>query len=292
MKHRKIITGDKFAMLTIIKDVGTRVTNKSGKTRRFYLCQCDCGNKIEVRRDYLTSGEIKSCGCIRRKIVIGEKYAMLTVVQELGLRDSVSGKFQRKFYLCRCDCGGTIEVAGIDIGRSVENCGCVKKEPNKKLIAPGTIFDRLTVLELDEEASKTRQHGSYYLCKCVCGDTVVVRGDSLIGGKTLSCGCLNAEKGVEKIMLLREGAFVEGTCIPMLISPKPRSNNTSGVRGVCWNKNLAKWSAYITFKRKCYFLGCYTNISEAARVRKDAEDRIYGGFLEWYAQKKAGEAKV
>ena len=179
MKHRKIIAGDKFAMLTVIKDIGTRVINKSGKTRRFYLCQCDCGNKIEVRRDYLTGGEIKSCGCLRRIIKVGEKYAMLTVMEDLGLRGSANIKYKGKFYKCRCDCGNIIEVASINIGRSVENCGCVKKEQNKKLIPPGTAFGRLTVLELEQEATKAHKHGSYYLCKCICGDTVVVRGDSL-----------------------------------------------------------------------------------------------------------------
>jgi len=40
--------------------------------------------------------------------------------------------------------------------------------------------------------------------------------------------------------------------------------------------------ARITFKKKDYHLGSFVEINEAAKVRKEAEERIFGGFLEWY----------
>lgn len=36
------------------------------KTRHSYLCQCDCGNVVVVRRQCLVSGYTKSCGCLKR----------------------------------------------------------------------------------------------------------------------------------------------------------------------------------------------------------------------------------
>lgn len=37
------------------------------KKHNCYLwdCQCDCGNKVEVRSDLFKSGEVKSCGCLK-----------------------------------------------------------------------------------------------------------------------------------------------------------------------------------------------------------------------------------
>lgn len=38
------------------------------------------------------------------------------------------------------------------------------------------------------------------------------------------------------------------------------------------------------FKRKKYYLGGYKELEDAAMARKQAEDNIYGPFLEWYAE--------
>lgn len=47
-------------------------------------------------------------------------------------------------------------------------------------------FGQLEVIELAEIRNKR----SYWLCKCDCGNMKVVRSDSLISHKTVSCGCL------------------------------------------------------------------------------------------------------
>ncbi len=45
-----------------------------------------------------------------------------------------------------------------------------------------------------------------------------------------------------------------------------RSNNTSGVRGVTWRKNIAKWRAQVMLNGKEYHLGYFTDIAEAEAV--------------------------
>lgn len=57
--NRKDLTGLVFEKLTVIEDTG-KVDNQR---RHFWLCQCECGNLIEVRDNSLTSGNTKSCGC-------------------------------------------------------------------------------------------------------------------------------------------------------------------------------------------------------------------------------------
>lgn len=54
------ITGNKYGMLTVLKDTGKR-TPQRGK---IWLCKCECGNEYEVRTDSLTTGNTSSCGCL------------------------------------------------------------------------------------------------------------------------------------------------------------------------------------------------------------------------------------
>ena len=46
------------------------VTGFSGKRdgKRYWLCQCDCGNVTEVWQSNLLSGHTKSCGCLQNQI--------------------------------------------------------------------------------------------------------------------------------------------------------------------------------------------------------------------------------
>lgn len=52
------VAGAKFGRLTVIKGVGKKGSN------RYFLCVCDCGVEKEVRGYHLTSGKIRSCGCL------------------------------------------------------------------------------------------------------------------------------------------------------------------------------------------------------------------------------------
>lgn len=45
-----------------------------------------------------------------------------------------------------------------------------------------------------------------------------------------------------------------------------QSNNTSGFRGISWNKNANKWHAYIKIKGKRKHLGLFNTIEEAKEV--------------------------
>ena len=54
-----------------------------------------------------------------------------------------------------------------------------------------------------------------------------------------------------------------------------RSNNSSGVTGVCWDKKSNKWLAYITVNKKSINLGYYDNINEAIKIRQEAEIKYF-----------------
>lgn len=57
-----------------------------------------------------------------------------------------------------------------------------------------------------------------------------------------------------------------------------RSNNTSGIIGVNWEKRRNKWRAEISINGKNKFLGYYTTLEEAAEARRQAEIEYYGEF--------------
>lgn len=58
--------------------------------------------------------------------------------------------------------------------------------------------------------------------------------------------------------------------------------NTSGVKGVYWNKQASKWQAYIRHNQKQINLGVYNTIEEAAQARKNKEQE-----LSWHTNKPA-----
>lgn len=54
----------KFGRLTVLFPVG------SLKGKKYWLCQCDCGEELCVNTNSLTSGKTQSCGCYARERAI------------------------------------------------------------------------------------------------------------------------------------------------------------------------------------------------------------------------------
>lgn len=59
------------------------------KSRRYWKCQCECGNTTVVREGNLKSGTTKSCGCLRK---ISKKHDEVTV-QKIKPRHNNGGVF-------------------------------------------------------------------------------------------------------------------------------------------------------------------------------------------------------
>lgn len=58
---RKDLTGHRFGRLSVLEFMGT----EAGRTR--WRCLCDCGEEVVVKGIYLTTGDTKSCGCLKRE---------------------------------------------------------------------------------------------------------------------------------------------------------------------------------------------------------------------------------
>jgi len=62
------------------------------------------------------------------------------------------------------------------------------------------------------------------------------------------------------------------------INSKMMANNTSGHRGISWDKKWKKWRVRIQVHGKEIWLGRYADYDEAVRVREEAEIKYFGGF--------------
>lgn len=57
-----------------------------------------------------------------------------------------------------------------------------------------------------------------------------------------------------------------------------KSNNTSGITGVSWDKKSNKWHSRIGINNKEISLGFYVNINDAVKARKEAEEKYFGEY--------------
>ena len=121
----------------------------------------------------------------------GKKFNRLKVVKRVD--DARKGTF----WLCKCDCGNDkiVESRYLRMGL-IKSCGCITKENNFNrctIDLTGRTFGRLTVIQYDHS-----KNGAYWLCRCECGKTKVIKGNSLTKGVTTSCGCKSIEMSIKR----------------------------------------------------------------------------------------------
>lgn len=66
MGKAKDLTGKKFGRLTVLKRANDYIQS-NGRKRIMWLCECDCGNHIEVMGDNLRNNHTQSCGCFAKE---------------------------------------------------------------------------------------------------------------------------------------------------------------------------------------------------------------------------------
>lgn len=205
----------------------------------FWRCKCDCGNEIVVKGTNLRDGTTKSCGCIQKEKaaekcrhtatdITGQRFGRLVVLQRAG-----SDKNQKATFLCKCDCGNTVVVAGKYLRNgATKSCGCLKHEKHiEPLSLIGRRFGRLLVKEyLGTNASRDY----IYHCLCDCGKETTSSLRSLLSGHTTSCGCKRDEHfngykhGKSRTNIYQRWQYMKQRCY----NPHSRRYKEYGGRGI------------------------------------------------------------
>jgi len=122
----------------------------------------------------------------------------------------------------------------------------------------GRRFGNLTVIERsDDYIQPNGRRRARWLCLCDCGNTKTIIGESLRGGKTLSCGCLQKKRAAES---RTKHGDTDSRLYNVWCAMKRRCNNSSvpeyknyGGRGI---KVCDEWNAdYSAFKGWAYASG-------------------------------------
>jgi hypothetical protein len=125
--------------------------------------------------------------------------------------------------------------------------------------------------------------GGNVLCRCDCGNELVTRKSAVLNGSKRSCGCLTIDRSAE---LLSKSARVGGKAyIKRLVSKYIPNRNTSGTKGVWWDKRREKWVAEICYDGKRHFLGRFSEKEDAIEARRKAEDVYFAPAIEEYESK-------
>lgn len=87
---------------------------------------------------------------------------------------------------------------------------------------------------------------------------------------------INMDRKDNRISNLRLATVSENN-----INRPKQSNNTTGFKGVTFNKRTGKFAAKITFKKVTKCLGCFKTAEEAARAYQLAAKELHGEFAKF-----------
>lgn len=209
----------------------------------------------------------------------GEKFGYWTVIGQSS---------KPYYYTCKCICGNVKDVykSSLVLGKS-KSCGCkgYKKIINSNYLRSdrkilGKNFGRLSPIKRISSSGNSK-----YLCKCDCGNKIIVKGSLLLNGRTNSCGCLKSEisrksmtviqeAGVEK---LRKGQ-IDGTN-KYSLTQKISKNNSTGAKGISFTKN-GNYRVYINLRGRQIHIGVFATLEEAIKKRKEAEIKYFKPILD------------
>lgn len=163
--HENDLTGKKFGHLTVTARAG--LEEQTLKEAVKWTCICDCGNQCGVRSWFLTSGQTRSCGCLKRTaqegriipITEGTQFGWLTVD---GVAPRENGRAMLRVSCARCGGGAVVRRGNLRRGKSV-SCGCYLRDPAR--IVRDFHYPHSTVQQIRDYL--TMKHATRKVEKCL-----------------------------------------------------------------------------------------------------------------------------
>lgn len=224
----------------------------------------------------------------------GKKIGKLTVLKRIDDYIQLNGR-HRAMWLCRCDCGNTVEVMGDNLRREhTRSCGCYAKEVASKVNRKYNKYDlsgeygvgydskgREFYFDL-EDYDKIKDY-----CWCINPLGYVVaniwknnKNDMILMHRLIFDFPENMDVDHKHGKSSRNDNRKSNIRITKhsdnLKNVGVRINNTSGVTGV--NFDRGKWVASIAVNGTSKHLGRFITFDDAVAARKAAEEKYYGEY--------------
>jgi hypothetical protein len=185
--------------------------------------------------------------------LVGTRLGRLTVRRvEHGRTD---GGVACWWLICDCDCGVSGHRIAYHNRKTVQSCGCYRRDSKAKRrgepgINVGDRSERLVVLALKQGHTKSGKSVRLLHCRCDCGNTAVVREDDFLYATVKSCGCLRRELAATRT---RTHGMYRAPLYHLWQTVKDRVNNPRnpnyGGRGVTmygpWSADFLLFEEYI-----------------------------------------------
>lgn len=142
--RRVDLTGKRFGRLTVTGENPSPYISTGGKPTRRWDCVCDCGKRVTVLQNQLTTkrNPTTSCGCSRLltnqggrfEDLTGRRFGRLTVLEAAPLEKPDGGA--KTGWRCRCECGNEIVIPRRALVSSgTQSCGCLIGEQARKRVS-------------------------------------------------------------------------------------------------------------------------------------------------------------
>ncbi len=273
------LAGKRFGMLVAEKKMPP---SSDGKTR--WMCRCDCGKQFVATSLDLRNGKKTDCGCVtdyhsgNHSLIdlAGQRFGKLTVLSKENAQKDGHTRWQ-----CRCDCGNVCTVTSFALRKGkIKSCGCGRRKD-----ITGQRFGKLTAIKRTERFTfQSGRKKFLWECRCDCGETVYMLPEKL--RKNINHACARCASKMCVDAMRASAGFVEGTQVSKIVNTTPNANSKSGIKGVFWNKATRKWRAVLRFQRIDHYLGEYTELENAVKARKKAEEEYFAPVLERYFESK------
>lgn len=234
----------------------------------YYDCKCLCGSDIIVRkhRTALIRNNKCHCGCEKRG------------VREGSSTERIYGIWSHMNYRCS-EKASTSDYRNY-YGRGIKVCYEWNTDnPNGYLNFKKWAFNNGYDDSLSIERVNVNDNYCPENCKWIplkdqaLNKTNTIYLDFEDGAVSLNNFAI--DKNINKSTIIKR--YKNGASKDELLS-MVKLDNTSGVTGVSKTANGRKWRAYITINKKRIHLGTFDSLEDAAKARKEAEEKYYSEY--------------
>lgn len=218
--------------------------------------------------------------------LIGLKFGKLKVIERMP-----NNKWKKSMWKCICDCGNEVIVLGNSLlSNRTQSCGCLHKEivrkTNKELYKKYNTYNLFGEYGIGytlkgeefyfdlEDYDKIKnycwsKHKGYIVSK-ENDSHVLLHRIILDINDDYDTDHINHNTADNRKINIRICKHQENMC-----NRKLNINNTSGYKGIVWDKNNNCWRSQIGYKSKVINLGYYDNIIDAVKARNQAEEEYF-----------------